>query len=59
MNLAIAYAHWNSSRDALAAAEKALKLAQAENRTAEIRAAQTWLNSYRASLPKLPPSSNP
>ncbi len=51
-NLAMAYVKLQQPDQAIAAARKALEIAQAQGQTAQAKQIETWLNSYRAGLSK-------
>ncbi len=53
-NLALAYARLQQSSQAIATVQKALELAQSQGQTSQAKQIEEWLNSYRASLSKLP-----
>jgi protein O-mannosyl-transferase len=54
-NLALAYARINNSAEAVAAAQKALKLAEFQGKTAEAKQIEDWLNSYRKKIGNVNP----
>ncbi|MGD0382723.1 MAG: tetratricopeptide repeat protein [Thermoguttaceae bacterium] len=53
-NLALAYANMRQSSKAFAEAQKAVELAQSQGNSPLVKQIEDWLNSYHASLSKIP-----
>jgi hypothetical protein len=52
--LALAYAGMHQSYEAIAAAQKALELAQSQGQKVQAKQIEDWLNAYRINLLNLP-----